>query len=71
MVESDRDSMSHCSSHGNRVPMGNKHMKELENQRFSLRNSRKIADGIAEWFGGKGVLQKKYRWALSLQKDFD
>jgi len=51
--------------------MGNKHMKELENQRFSLRNSRKIADGIAEWFGGKGVLQKKYRWALSLQKDFD
>ncbi len=34
--------------------MGTKHMKEIQNQRFSLRNRMKIADGIAEWFGGKG-----------------
>lgn len=59
MVESDRDSMSHCSSHGNRVPMGTKHIKELQNQMFSLRSSKKIADGIAEWFGGKGGARNK------------
>lgn len=76
MVESDRDSMSHCSSHGNRVPMGTKRIKELKKIKGSLKGTpRKLLmislSGLrARQEHGIRVLQNKYRWALSLQKDF-